>query len=163
DPLEPRQLLSTAIFPAAISSGEATRPATSQPSLSLTPLSSSGSPTNLSPTQLAAAYGANQIAFKGNIIGNGAGQTIAIIDAYTGANTVAGLSACDAQSGRAPPPSFTRYGESGLTQNAPGWALETALDVEWAHAMATGANLVLVEANPNDLFSAVNFARQLPG
>jgi hypothetical protein len=161
--LETRQLLSTAVFPAAIASGEAAQPGTIQPSLSLTPLSSSGSPTGLSPGQLAAAYGANQIGFKGNIIGNGAGQTIAIIDAYNDPNIVADLSAFDAQYGLAAPPSLTRYVESGLTQNDPGWALETALDVEWAHAVAPGANLVLVEANPSDVFSAVNFARQLPG
>ena len=163
EPLESRQLLSTSVFPAAIAAGEAARPGPVQPSLSLTPLSSSGSPTGLSPGQLTAAYGANQIGFKGNIVGNGAGQTIAIIDAYNDPNIISDLSSFDAQYGLAAPPSFTRYVESGLTQNDAGWALETALDVEWAHAVAPGANLVLVEANPNDLFSAVNFARQLPG
>src|SRR5207248_1723497 len=48
----------------------------------------------------------------------------------------------------------------------PGWALETALDVEWAHAMAPKANLVLVEAKTaslGDLFGAVDFARSLNG
>src|SRR5215813_11270882 len=69
EPLETRQLLSTAVFPAAIDSGEAARPGPVQPSLSLTPWSSSGSPTGLLPGQLTAAYGANQIAFKGNIVG----------------------------------------------------------------------------------------------
>ncbi len=49
--------------------------------------------------------------------------------------------------------------------NDPGWALETALDVEWAHAMAPAANIMLVEAQPDlsNLFSAVTFASQQAG
>src|SRR5205823_14885580 len=106
-PLETRQLPSISVFPAAMASGEAAQPVTIQPSLSLTPLSSTGSPTGLSPGQLAAAYGVNQIAFKGNLIGNGAGQTIAIIDAYNDPNIAADLAKFDAQYGLAAPPSFT--------------------------------------------------------
>ena len=44
--------------------------------------------------------------------------------------------------------------------------METALDVEWAHAIAPGANIVLVEANndsDSNLFAAVNYARQQAG
>src|SRR5262249_13702224 len=103
EPLENRQLLSTSVFPAAIASGEAARPATAQPSLSFTPLSSSGSPTGLAPAQLTAAYGANQIGFKGNILGNGAGQTIALIDAYNDPNIGADLNRFHAQHRLAPP------------------------------------------------------------
>ena len=43
---------------------------------------------------------------------------------------------------------------------------EEALDVEWAHALAPGASIILVEANdasPSNLFAAVNFARQQAG
>ncbi|HEV2020915.1 MAG TPA: hypothetical protein VGQ94_00130 [Terriglobales bacterium] len=42
-----------------------------------------------------------------------------------------------------------------------GWAQETALDIEWAHAMAPNAKIVLVEAASNsfaDLFAAVDVA-----
>jgi kumamolisin len=45
-----------------------------------------------------------------------------------------------------------------------GWAQEAALDIEWAHAMAPGAKIILVEANSNsyrDLFKAVDKATQL--
>jgi hypothetical protein len=133
------------------------------PNLTITPSSFTGSPTGLSPGQLTTAYGVNQITFKGNVTGNGAGQTIAIIDAYHDPQIASDLSQFDAHYGLAAPPSFTQYVESGLTQHDAGWALETALDVEWAHAIAPAANLVLVEANPNDVFSAVNFARQVPG
>lgn len=48
----------------------------------------------------------------------------------------------------------------------PGWALESAIDTEWAHAMAPGAKIVLVQASSNsfvDLFQAVDVARNLPG
>ena len=44
-----------------------------------------------------------------------------------------------------------------------GWALETSLDVEWAHALAPGAVILLVVAQSNsftDLFTAVQYAAQ---
>ena len=54
----------------------------------------------------------------------------------------------------------------GGSTTDPGWALETSLDVEWAHALAPGANILLVEAasgSLSDLFSAVSTASQQPG
>ncbi len=45
-----------------------------------------------------------------------------------------------------------------------GWAQEAALDIEWAHAMAPGARLVLVEAASNsftDLLQAVDVASSI--
>src|SRR5206468_5353962 len=67
------------------------------------------------------------------------------------------------------PPKFTQVNQRGgslFTTVNPVWALETALDVEWAHAMAPRANILLVEAdsaNFNDLVTAINFARYQPG
>jgi hypothetical protein len=81
EPLETRQLLSISVFSAPITSGEVAAPVPVQPSLSVAPLSSPGSPTGLLPSQVKTAYGVNQIAFNGNVAGNGAGQTIAIVDA----------------------------------------------------------------------------------
>ena len=46
------------------------------------------------------------------------------------------------------------------------WAVEIALDVEWAHAIAPGANILLVEANTDnfpDLLLAVNRAKVQAG
>ena len=43
-----------------------------------------------------------------------------------------------------------------------GWSQEISLDVEWAHALAPGAGILLVEANnsdSNNLLAAVQFAR----
>ena len=47
-----------------------------------------------------------------------------------------------------------------------GWAQEAALDIEWAHAMAPSAKIVLVEAATNsfaNLFTAVDVASGIPG
>ena len=98
--------------------------------------------------------------------GDGSGQTIAIVVAYDDPNISSDLKQFDRQFGLSDPPSFTKYVQAGLTQSDPGWALETALDVEWAHAMAPKANIALVEARSaslNDLFGAVNYARSLSG
>jgi len=140
-----------------------------QPSVAAnpTPLISSLYPSGLSPTQVRQAYGINQLTFQnGTISGDGAGQTIALVVAYNDPNIGSDLRQFDREYGLAAPPSFTKYVEAGLTPTNPGWSLETSLDVEWSHAMAPGANLVLVEARSaslSDLFSAVNFARSLNG
>ncbi len=47
-----------------------------------------------------------------------------------------------------------------------GWNEEEALDIEWAHAMAPGAKIILVEArssNAGDLFAAISVASSIPG
>ncbi len=46
------------------------------------------------------------------------------------------------------------------------WEYEEAMDVEWAHALAPAANIVLVEANSNgfgDLYQGITKAADLPG
>jgi hypothetical protein len=116
---------------------------------------------------LTTGYGVNQIFFKGTP-GTGAGQTIAIVDAYYDKNVTNDLATFDAQYGLAAPPNFNIYAESGVTQNNGGWALETALDVEWAHAVAPSANILLVEGQPtltgpSNLLSAVTYATQQTG
>ena len=55
--------------------------------------------------------------------------------------------------------------QAGTHTNS-GWAGEESLDVEWAHAVAPGANILVVEAKSQsllDLLSAVNTARYTPG
>jgi subtilase family serine protease len=134
-----------------------------------------GSPAGLSPAQVRHAYGFDQITFQGGAVaGTGAGQTIAIVDAYDDPSIAADLSVFDAQYGLAAPPSFVKVGISASgaastsqfpTANA-GWAGEIELDVEWAHAVAPGATILLVEANSasiTDLLNAVDYARQQPG
>ncbi|HVU90072.1 MAG TPA: proprotein convertase P-domain-containing protein [Pirellulales bacterium] len=134
----------------------------------------SAGPTGYGPNQIAQAYGYNQILFSGGIVGTGAGQTIAIVDAYDTPTIAHDLQAFDAFYGIPDPPSFIRVAQDGST-NYPGvdpagaghnnWEVETALDVEWAHALAPQANILLVEAKTNgaDLDTAVDFARNYPG
>jgi subtilase family serine protease len=114
EPLEIRQLLSISVFSEAAASGQALQPTTVEPSLTITPLSSPGRPPGLSPSQVRNAYGVNQIAFKGNVVANGAGQTIAIVDAFFDPNIQSDLATFDAKFGLAAPPSFTQFVESGL-------------------------------------------------
>jgi hypothetical protein len=122
-----------------------------------------------SPSQVRAVYNFTNVSY-GGVAGDGSGQTIAIIDAFNQPNIVSDLQAFDARFNLPAPPSFrilAQDGSSNLPSNAApgGWGVEITLDVEWVHAMAPGANILLVEANSAgaDLFTAVNFARQQPG
>jgi subtilase family serine protease len=63
-------------------------------------------------------------------------------------------------------PTFTKVAPPGRVTANQGWGLEIALDVEWAHAIAPKANIVLVEAKSNslgNLLSAVDTARKRSG
>ncbi|HKI34842.1 MAG TPA: hypothetical protein VKA46_23495 [Gemmataceae bacterium] len=134
-----------------------------------------GTPYGLNPSQVRQAYGFNQITFaNGTVSGNGAGETIALVEAYDDPSIANDLTVFDQQFGLAAPPSFVKAGidanGNASTTRMPaadsGWAGEIELDVEWAHAMAPGASLLLVEANSasdSDLMNAVNYARQQPG
>ena len=100
--LESRQLLSTITTSAPDPSQ-----ITAQPNLQVVPLVSPG-PTGLTPQQISNAYGVNQIKFSGGkIVGNGSGQTIAIVTAYNDPNISSDLAAFDNQFGLSAPPSLT--------------------------------------------------------
>ena len=135
----------------------------------VTPLVGTATPTGLTPANMRSAYGINAISF-GGVSGTGAGQTIALVDAYNDPNITSDLASFDSYFGIAAPPSFTVESQTGSTTSLPaansGWITEEALDVEWSHVIAPSANIILVEANSNsysDLFTAVNWARNLPG
>ncbi len=125
------------------------------------------------PTTIEQAYGISQITFNtanGTVKGDGTGSTIAIVDAYDDPNIASDLHAFDVALGLPDPPSFIKLNQSGQTTNLPaanaGWITEIALDVEWAHAIAPGAKIVLVEANSasfSDLMTAVNTASSYNG
>ena len=71
------------------------------------------------------------------------------------------LAKFDAQYGIADPPSFTKATPQGQPAANAGWASEIALDVEWAHAIAPAANILLVEAKDSSLLNllgAVDYA-----
>jgi subtilase family serine protease len=112
------------------------------------------------PAQMRAGYGASSISFGGTV-GDGTGQTIALIDAYDDPNAASDLAAFDTYFGLAAPPSFTKLNQNGAASPLPGtdpggpnnangtWEEEESLDIEWAHVMAPKASLILYEASSN--------------
>jgi hypothetical protein len=132
------------------------------------PLATSG-PTGYTPAQIRHAYGFDQIAFSGGTVAaDGSGETIAIVDAYDDPNIASDLHQFDVAFGLSDP-SFTKVNQNGGTsmpQADAGWATEIALDVEWAHAIAPKAKILLVEAGDasySNLLAAVNYARNAAG
>jgi hypothetical protein len=116
------------------------------------------------PAQIRHAYGFDQVMF-GGVKGDGAGQTIAIVDAYDDSKIASDLHVFDQTFGLFDP-LLTKATPQGHPGTNSGWALEISLDVEWAHAIAPGANLLLVEAKSasfSNLLGAVNYARSQPG
>lgn len=132
-------------------------------------------PAGLTPEEVSQAYSFNSIEFQSAVgktaAGDGAGQTIAIVTAYSDPAIGRDLRLFDKQFGIS---NQAARGGFALTVCAPqgkpaanaDWAQETALDVEWAHAMAPGARIVLIETRtdaPADLFAGVNAARRRRG
>jgi len=117
-------------------------------------------PSGLSPHQVSNAYGFNDVSAKGK------GQVIAIVDAYDDPkiekdlavfNKAFGLPECTTKNG-----CFKKvYAANKKPPTDAGWSGEIALDVEWAHAMAPSAKIILVEAASarlEDLYQAVEVA-----
>jgi subtilase family serine protease len=100
------------------------------------------------PRQLRTAYNLAPLAAQGI---NGRGRTIVIVDAFGSPTIAHDLQVFDSTFGLGAPPSFRVIQPAGAvppyqpTSTRVGWAVETTLDVEWAHAMAPGANILLVE------------------
>jgi hypothetical protein len=135
-----------------------------------------------SPAQIQNAYGLIALPLDGT------GQTIAIVDAYDDPSIYQAVDAFDGQFGLTASGAtlYQQYGPSSsfltvLSQwgqatslpstdpNGPGldnWEVEEALDVEWAHAIAPGAQIILVEANSQslpDLMASTATAASQPG
>lgn len=100
-----------------------------------------------SPQEMRTAYDLDPILNAGY---DGTGQTIIIIDSYGSPTIQNDLKTFDAGYGLPDPPSFQVLAPLGTKPWDPNdptmvsWAFETSLDVEWAHAMAPGANIVLM-------------------
>ena len=113
-------------------------------------------PVGLTPSEVRNAY---------HLPASGGVGTIAIIDAYHSPSiekdlsvfdTHFGIPACTTKNG-----CLTIHSTGTKTGTDTGWAMETALDVEWAHAIAPKANILLVEAKSDsgpDLLKAVDYA-----
>ncbi|MGA9812901.1 MAG: S53 family peptidase [Terriglobales bacterium] len=127
------------------------------------------------PYQMRHAYNVDTLISAGF---TGKGKTIVIVDAFQSPNIVDSLNAFDKTfdlpglNGLGAPPdrtlgTFKQVAPDGLTafdstdDNMVGWAEEISLDVEWAHAIAPGANITLVLSKTNDdadILSATQYA-----
>ena len=90
------------------------------------------------------------------------------MDAYNDPNIAADLKTFDSKFGLATASLkvVNQTGGSSLPATSGAWAEEISLDVEWAHAIAPGASLLLVETNSSstsDLLAGVNYARGASG
>jgi uncharacterized delta-60 repeat protein len=140
----------------------------------------------LTPAQIRTAYGLNLVPL------DGAGQTIAIVDAYDDPTIASDLDTFDRQFGTTLSglSLYSQYGpaskflsvlnQNGLQSPLPGpdpdkspsdWEGEEALDVEWAHAFAPAAKIDLIECASGqadqqglaDLMAGARVAGSLPG
>ena len=123
-------------------------------------------------TQGARCYQASQIQNAYNVTPllnagiNGSGRTIVIIDAFGSPTIASDLQVFDSVMGL-PNPNFSIITPAGSPPpfdindgNQFGWGVETSLDVEWAHAMAPGANIVLAVApsnNDSDILNVLTY------
>jgi subtilase family serine protease len=102
------------------------------------------------PALIQTAYN-EQPLFNSGITGKG--QTIVIVDSFGSPTIQSDLATFDAQFNLPAPPSFKIIQPAGKVpawdptgaNGDLGWGGETTLDVEWSHAMAPGANILLVE------------------
>ena len=95
------------------------------------------------PAQIQRAYDLGPLYAKGY---TGAGKTIVIVDSFGSTTVRHDLAVFDAAFHLPPPPSFNIIQPAGAVPHPnPGWAGETDLDVEYAHTIAPGANILLVE------------------
>ena len=124
-----------------------------------TPLVSSASPIGLAPATIGAVYDLKTglLSPSGTA---GAGQVIAVVDAFHDPDALSDLNVFNAEYGypaldacaSAPPftattgACFYQVDPEGTPAVNSSWTVEESLDIEWAHAEAPGATIVLVEA-----------------
>jgi subtilase family serine protease len=101
------------------------------------------------PFQLQRAYDLNALYRKGL---DGRGRTIVTVDAFGSPTAEQDLRTFDHDFGLPDPPSFRIIQPAGKVPafdptdpDMAGWAEETSLDLQWAHSIAPGANILLVE------------------
>lgn len=100
------------------------------------------------PPQLQVAYNLPPLYAEGF---NGAGRTIVIVDSFGSPTIADDLKVFDQAFNLPAPPSLRILTPAGAVtfdnknSDTLGWGYETTLDVEWAHSMAPGASIVLVE------------------
>ena len=113
------------------------------------------------PAQLQQAYNLPMLYAKGV---TGTGATIVIVDSFGSPTIQADLATFDTTFGLPAPPSFQVLQPAGAVPpfdptngDMVGWAGETTLDVEYAHTIAPGANIVLVETPVSETEGVTGF------
>ena len=113
------------------------------------------------PGQIQTAYSLPALYTRG---ATGKGTTIAIVDPFGSPTIKADLAAFDKAARIAAPPKFTVIAPAGkIPRFSPknsamvSWASETSLDVEYAHTVAPGANILLVETPASETEGAAGF------
>ena len=106
------------------------------------------------PPQLHAAYNMAPLYKAGH---EGQGKTIVLVDAFGSQSIKSDLAGFDKGFGLPAPPSFKIINPVGKPPANSSWAVETTLDVEWAHAMAPKANILLVETPKNETIGTAGF------
>ena len=102
-------------------------------------------PCGYEPAAMQAAYGLTPVYATGL---DGTGQTVVIVDAFGSATAAADIAVFSSAFGL-PTPNFAVYNPQGVPPYNSGWAGETTLDIEWAHAMAPGASIALIQTIDN--------------
>lgn len=103
------------------------------------------SPQGYAPSQIRHAYGIDTLSQTG------AGQIIAIVDAYGDPTLQSDLNTFSTKFGLPLTTVRFLYPQGVPRKTDGGWALETALDAEWAHAIAPAATLLVVVTTNSSL------------
>jgi subtilase family serine protease len=118
-----------------------------------------------SPLQYETAYNMKSV-YAGGL--TGAGKTIVLVDSFGSPTIKSDLSTFDQAYGLPAPPSFKIIQPAGkvppFNPNNSGqvnWGVETSLDVEYSHAMAPGANILLVETPVNETEGVQGFPQMM--
>jgi subtilase family serine protease len=113
------------------------------------------------PAQLRMAYDLAPLYAKGI---EGQHETIVIVDAFGSPTITSDLATFDAAFALPAPPSFKIIRPRGpippynaAAKDRFGWASETSLDVEWAHALAPKASILLVETPTDEVEGTTGF------
>ena len=129
--------------------------------------SASKKPVGMTPAEIKKIYNLPTSGSSGgkNQAKNQNSDTIVLVGAYDDATIEADLADFDAQFGLPACTTkngcFTKHKMSSTEKSDSGWALETTLDVEWAHAIAPSAKILLVEATTpsgDNLLKAIDYA-----
>jgi subtilase family serine protease len=111
------------------------------------------------PREIEDAYGTPALYAEGI---EGQGQTIVIVDSFGSPTIASDLAYFDKTYGLPDPPSLKIIQPAGTytwtgTRAQQGWAGETTLDVEYAHAIAPKASILLVETPVSEVEGATGF------